>query len=155
MGSLEIVLDVSLSRNKWIWLSVKTVLTNQNRNHMNHKMTCAPSEDAYQSRQMHLPRLIRVFPVLMKKPWVLSYPLSIQRRLWSVWADAQADLSLRWVHWGFCWFCCAAACIWIKERQKQADHKNTNFLRIVKPFPWNTENEDCGVIWWIISKVFF
>ena len=27
---------------------------------------------------------------------VLSYPLSAQRRLWSDWADAQADLSLRW-----------------------------------------------------------
>ena len=34
----------------------------------------------------------------MKKAWVLSYPLSAQRRLWSDWADAQADLSLRWVH---------------------------------------------------------
>ena len=34
----------------------------------------------------------------MKKPWVLSYPLSAQRRLWSDWADAQADLSLRWAH---------------------------------------------------------
>ena len=26
------------------------------------------------------------------------------RRLWSDWADAQADLSLRWVHKSFCWF---------------------------------------------------
>ena len=34
----------------------------------------------------------------MKKAWVLSYPLSAQRRLWSVWVDAQADLSLRWAH---------------------------------------------------------
>ena len=34
----------------------------------------------------------------MKKPWVLSYPLSAQRRLWSDWAGAQADLSLRWAH---------------------------------------------------------
>ena len=32
----------------------------------------------------------------MKKPWVLSYPLSAQRRLWSDWVDAQADLNLRW-----------------------------------------------------------
>ena len=30
--------------------------------------------------------------------WVLSYPLSAHRRLWSDWADAQADLSLRWAH---------------------------------------------------------
>ena len=36
-----------------------------------------------------------VFAVRMKKPWFLSYPLSAQRRLWSDWADAQADLSLR------------------------------------------------------------
>ena len=39
-----------------------------------------------------------VFAVRMKKSWVLSYPLSAQRRLWSDWANAQADLSLRWVH---------------------------------------------------------
>ena len=39
-----------------------------------------------------------VFAVCMKKPWVLSYPLSAQRRLWSDWVDAQADLSLLWVH---------------------------------------------------------
>ena len=42
--------------------------------------------------------LIRVFAVRMKKAWVLSYPLSAQRRLWSDWADAQADLSLRWAY---------------------------------------------------------
>ena len=36
--------------------------------------------------------------VRMKKPWVLSYSLSAQRRLWSDRADAQADLSLRWAH---------------------------------------------------------
>ena len=44
----------------------------------------------------------------MKKPWVLSYPyypLSTQRRLWSDWADAQADLSLRWAQCSLCWFC--------------------------------------------------
>ena len=34
----------------------------------------------------------------MKKAWVLSYPLIAQRRLWSDWADAQADRSLRWAH---------------------------------------------------------
>ena len=40
----------------------------------------------------------------MKKAWVLSYPLSAQRRLWSDWADAQADLSLRWAHTHFFFF---------------------------------------------------
>ena len=42
--------------------------------------------------------------VRMKKPWVLSYPLRAQRRLWSDWADAQADLSLRWAHTYFVGF---------------------------------------------------
>ena len=36
--------------------------------------------------------------------WVLGYPLSAQRSLWSDWADAQADPSLRWMHRSFCWF---------------------------------------------------
>ena len=52
----------------------------------------------------HPPSLIRVFAVCMKKAWVLSYPLSAQRRLWSDWADAQADLSLRWAHAHFVGF---------------------------------------------------
>ena len=43
--------------------------------------------------------------VRMKKHWVLSYPLSALQRLWSDWADAQADLSLRWAHRSFCWSC--------------------------------------------------
>ena len=51
-----------------------------------------------------LPRLIRVLAVHMKKPWVLSYPLSAQRRLWSNWANVQADLSLRWAHSRFVGF---------------------------------------------------
>ena len=72
------------------------------------KITCAPSEDSDQPGRM--PSLIRVFAVRMNKPWVLSYPLSVQRRLIRLggcpgWADAQADLSLRWVHKSICWFC--------------------------------------------------
>ena len=57
----------------------------------------------------HPPSLIRGFPVRMKKAWVLSYPLSDKRKLWSDWVDVQADLSLRWVHMPFCWFCHEAA----------------------------------------------
>ena len=49
--------------------------------------------------------LIRVFAVRLKKVCVLCYPLSAQRRLWSDWVDTQADLSLRWAHMPFCWFC--------------------------------------------------
>ena len=43
-------------------------------------MTCASSEDS--DRPGHPPSLIRVFAVRLKKPKVLSYPLSAQRRLW-------------------------------------------------------------------------
>ena len=47
------------------------------------------------SRKKERISLIRDFAVRMKKAWVLSYPLCGQRRLWSDWVDAQADLSLR------------------------------------------------------------
>ena len=65
-------------------------------------MACAPSEDSDQPG--YRPSLIRVFTVRMKKAWGLSYPLSAQRRLWSDWTDAQADLSLRWAHIHFVGF---------------------------------------------------
>ena len=72
-----------------------------------NKMICAPSEDANQPG--HPPRLNKVFAFRMKKHWVLSYPLSAQRRLWSDWADAQADMSLCRAHMPFCWLYHAAA----------------------------------------------
>ena len=62
-------------------------------------MACASIEDSDQLG--HPPSLIRAFAVRMKKAWTLSYPLSAQRRLW---ADAQADLSLRWTHTHFVGF---------------------------------------------------
>ena len=43
-----------------------------------NKIECAPSEDSDQPG--HLPSLTRVFAVRMKKAWVLSYPMSAQRR---------------------------------------------------------------------------
>ena len=79
-------------------------------------MTCAPSKNSHQPE--HPPSLFRVFAVRMKKTWVLSYPLSTQRRLWSDLADAQAYLSLRWAHRSFCWFCCAGAQIVFKTKEK-------------------------------------
>ena len=45
-----------------------------------------------------MPSLICVFTARVKEAWVLSFPLTAQRRLWSDWADAQADLSLHWAH---------------------------------------------------------
>ena len=73
----------------------------------NQQNDCVPSEDSDQPK--HLPSLISVFAVRMKKAWVLSYPLSAQRRLWSDWADVQVDLSLRWAHSHFVGFCHEAA----------------------------------------------
>ena len=63
---------------------------------------CVPSKDSDQPG--HPPSLIRVLAVRMKKAWVFSYPLSAQRRLWSDWADAQADLSLLRAHSHFVGF---------------------------------------------------
>ena len=95
-------------------------------NDKTNKVACAPSEDSDQPR--HPPSLFRVFAVRMKKYWVLSYPLSAQRRLWSDWADAQTDLSLRWAHMLFCWFCHEAAHIYM-----------LNFMSVVyKGCPWDT-----------------
>ena len=67
-----------------------------------NKMACAPSKDSDQHG--HLPSLIRVFAVGMKKACVLSYPLSALQRRWSDRADAQADLSLRRAHSNFVGF---------------------------------------------------
>ena len=68
----------------------------------NQQYGCAPSGDSDQP--WHPPSLIRVFAVRMKKTWVLSEPLSAQRRLWSEWAHAQADLSHLWAHTYFAGF---------------------------------------------------
>ena len=71
----------------------------------NHQCGCAPSEDSDQPG--HPPSLIRVFAVRMKKAWVLSYPLSVQRRLWSdwgmprlIWVFAGRTLILLVLSWG-------------------------------------------------------
>ena len=102
---------------------------NEPRHDKTNKVACAPSEDSDQPG--HPPSLIRVFAVRMKKPWVLSYPLSAQRRLWSDWADDQADLSLRWGHMPLCWFCHEAAQI---RKEKHDGNKSLPIsLVYVKP----------------------
>ena len=65
-------------------------------------MILEPRHD--KSNKMGVRAVWSVFAVRMMKAWVLSYPLSAQRRLWSDWADAQADLSLRWAHRHFVGF---------------------------------------------------
>ena len=95
----------------------------------NQQNECAPSEDSVQPG--HPPSLIRVFAVRIKKAWVLSYPLSAERRLWSDWADAQADLSLRRAHQSFCWFCHEVAHIY-SAAMKSYHFCNFDILKIIK-----------------------
>ena len=91
----------------------------------NQQNDCAPSEDSDQPR--HPPSLIRVFAVRMKNAWVLSYPMSAHWRLWSDWADTQADLSHRWAHAHlFCWFCHVAA---------HMQSSNKRWLEAAKAYP--------------------
>ena len=61
-----------------------------------NKMTCAPSEDSDQPG--HPPSLIRVFAVRSKDSQGPKLSSRGQRKLWSDWADAQIDMSLRWAH---------------------------------------------------------
>ena len=91
----------------------------------NQQSECVPSEDSDQPG--HPPSLIRVFAVR----WMGSQGPKLsscgQRRLWSDWADAQADLSLRWAYSHFVgfvmsrliwlsvnsWFCMYALIGWV------------------------------------------
>ena len=75
----------------------------------------------------HLPSLIRVFAIRMKKPWILGYPLSALRILWSDWLYAQADLSLRWAHRSFCLFCHEAVHYGTTTLYRFYDNYNTFF----------------------------
>ena len=78
-------------------------------NTQNNKMACAPSKGSDQPG--HPPSLIRVFAVRMKKAWVLSYPLSTQRRLirlgvWprSTWVLTGRTVILLVLSWGGSYF---------------------------------------------------
>ena len=68
----------------------------------NQQNYCVPSEDSDQP--WHPPSLIRVFAVRMKKAWVLSYPLSAQRRLW-LWKRCPGWSESLLGAPSFCWFC--------------------------------------------------
>ena len=52
---------------------------------------------------------------------------------WSDWADAQVDLSLRWAHMWFCWFCHEAAHLsnWIKIIIRVELNENVDTLEIM------------------------
>ena len=68
----------------------------------NQQNECAHSEDSDQP--VHPPSLIRVFAVRSMGSQGPKVSSCGQRRLWSDWADAQTDLSLRWAHSHFVGF---------------------------------------------------
>ena len=112
-------------------------ITNEPPHDKTNKMACAPSEDSDQTAQP--PSLIRVFAVRMKKVWVLSYPLSAQRRFWSDWADAQADLSLRWAHSYYVGFVTRRLRWGLKNPKKRLDVTLTQqgFMSPHNLYDWN------------------
>ena len=120
-------------------------------NDKNNKMTCAPSEDSDQSG--HPPSLIRFVTVLMKK----HYLFSAQWRLWSDWADAKADLSLRWVHRWFCWFCRATAhfiiMLFLHVDLNIVGHNTKCCICIFPTFPEKQNTEFLLLEWFICFKI--
>ena len=100
------VLALSIDRSFWEFLSI---LLKYTQKQVKYKKKTKKTELWNMIRLMtkptkwcpaktQMPSLIRVFAVRMKKGGILTYPLSTQWRLWSDWADAQADLRLRWAH---------------------------------------------------------
>ena len=62
------------------------------------------------------------------KDIVINYLLNAQWRHWSYWADAQADLSLRWAHRLFYWFC-----------HVQAQMKKSEWVTVTRHSTWLLE----------------
>ena len=79
-----------------------------------------------------------VFAVHMKKAWVLSYPFNAQQRLWSDWADVQADLSLRWAHNHFVGF--------VMRRLKWADSDPTGSMIQIDIGMWSNKDDPLNSI---------
>ena len=73
-------------------------------NQMSHLMT-KPTKWPLCPVKTHPPSLIRVFVGHSLGSQGPNTSSCGQRRLWSDLADAQADLSLRWKHMPYCWFC--------------------------------------------------
>ena len=120
-------MDIDMKNKSWVGRNRKTLF--EPPHDKTNKMACAPSEDSDQPG--HLRSLIRIFAGRMKKPWVLIYPLSAQRRLWSDWADAQTNLSLRWAHTHFVGFDMRQLILSANTLTNGTEHaRNKNF-----PFP--------------------
>ena len=59
---------------------------------------------AQSDQSMHCPPEAKLVPKLPIERTAKTLIRLGGRRLWSDWADAQADLSLRWAQSSFCWF---------------------------------------------------
>ena len=77
------------------------------------------------------------------------------REVWFDWMDAQADLSLRWVHRSFCWFCHAPfqmdriKRIWFLSPMRAAKVQASLRIRAISPEPSllaHTSSESRGTI---------
>ena len=87
-------------------------------------MCVRPAKTQISLGMIHPPSLIRVFEVCMKKPWVLSYPLSAQRRLIRLGGCPGWSESSLGAH-SFCWFCHVSANIYFKNKIRFSENKLT------------------------------
>ena len=97
LRKINVFARYSIIRRRWIILAATW---------QNIQNDCAPSEDS--DPPGHPPSLIRVFAVRVKKAWVLSYPISAQRRLIRMGRCLGWSESSLGAH-SFCWFCHVAA----------------------------------------------
>ena len=106
---------------------------NESQHDTSNKINCAPSTNSGQPG--HPPSLIRVFAVRSMDSQWLKVSSCGQRRFWSDWTDARADMSFRCANMSFCWVCHAAAPFWVTVRQRQVQDEWT-FSIFVYPTGW-------------------
>ena len=119
------------SYGAWIYLKKQT---KYRLSYMSHLMT-KPTKLSVRPAKIEISLGIRpVWSESLLSTWrklgsLYSYLLSAQPRLWSDWADAQADLRLCYVHISFCWFCCEATHIFFKNKHSLSKTALHNTIR--------------------------
>ena len=73
-------------------------ITSSNKSRGTAFLTIFHERSAKTQISLRIPAVWSVFAVYLKTLWILGYPQSDLRIVWSDCAEAQADLSLRWVH---------------------------------------------------------
>ena len=84
----------------------KIILANEPHRDKTNKMSVRPAKTQI---SLGIRPIWSVLAVRLIGSQVPKLSSSGQWRRWSDWADAQADLSLRWAHMPFSWFCQDAA----------------------------------------------